>query len=249
VDFHVLTIFPDMFDSPFRCGVLAKGLENGSILIRIHNIRSFAAEPHRATDDYPYGGGAGMVMKPEPIFAALDAVRAQGVHGPLVFLSPQGEPLSQEMVKELATLPEMVLLCGRYEGVDERVRLACVDREISIGDYIITGGELAAMVLIDAVSRLIPGVLGNQDSPRCESFDKGLLEYPQYTRPAVYRGFAVPEVVLSGHHREIERWRRRQSLRRTFERRPDMLRNASLAPEDRDFLEQLQSGNSPDSSR
>lgn len=238
MEFHVLTIFPGMFESPFRWGVLAKALGQGRIRVLIHDIREHASGQHRMTDDYPYGGGEGMVMKPEPLFATVEAARARGAPGPVVLLSPQGEVLDQAMARELAALPGMILLCGRYEGVDERVRIGCVDREISIGDYVLTGGELAAMVVMDAVARLVDGVLGNKESSRKDSFETGLLKWPQYTRPPVFRGMRVPDVLLSGDHGLIARWRRMQSLCRTLERRPDLLVRTSLSQEDQQLLEE-----------
>jgi tRNA (guanine37-N1)-methyltransferase len=192
----------------------------GRISLRIHNLRDYTHDRHRQVDDVPYGGGAGMVLKPEPIF---EAVRAREGKGPVILLSPQGERLSQAVVRQLATHDDLYLICGRYEGVDERVAAHLVDRELSIGDYILTGGELAAMVVVDAVSRLVAGVLGSEESPLDESFAEGLLEYPHYTRPPVFEGHAVPEVLLSGHHAEIERWRREQAAERTRRRRPDLL--------------------------
>jgi tRNA (guanine37-N1)-methyltransferase len=239
MEFHVLTIFPGMFDSPFRWGVLARALERGTVRLVVHDIRAHAIGPHQTTDDYPYGGGEGMVMRPDPIFAAAETAGGQGATGPIVLLSPQGEVFHQAMAQELAQLPGMILVCGRYEGVDERVHLGLVDREISLGDYILTGGELAAMVIMDAVARLLEGVLGNQDSPRKDSFQGGLLKYPQYTRPPVFRGMEVPPVLLSGNHGEIERWRRGQALRRTWERRPELLEGATLSPEESRLLEEI----------
>ena len=238
--FHVLTIFPGMIESPFQWGVVGRALQSGAIRIHVHDIRSYAAGPHWTVDDYPYGGGEGMVMKPEPVVDAVEALKAKGGAGSVLLLSPQGEMFNQSLVRELANLKGMILICGRYEGVDERVIKACVDREISIGDYILTGGELAAMVVIDAVARLVKGVLGNQESPQRDSFEGGLLKHPQYTRPPVFRGMGVPPVLISGHHSEIERWRRNESLRRTLARRPDLLRKAPLSPEDKRFLKSIQ---------
>jgi tRNA (guanine37-N1)-methyltransferase len=192
----------------------------GLVSLQIHNLRDYTHDRHRQVDDMPYGGGAGMVLKPEPIF---EAVRARKGNGPIILLSPQGEPLNQALVRELATQNDLYLVCGRYEGVDERVAAHLVNREISIGDYILTGGELPAMVIIDAVSRLVTGVLGSAESPNDESFAEQLLEYPHYTRPPLFEGHAVPEVLLSGHHAEIERWRRDQAAERTRRRRPDLL--------------------------
>jgi tRNA (guanine37-N1)-methyltransferase len=224
VIFEVLTLFPGLFPGPLTSGVTGRGMAAGLVSLRTHNLRDYTHDRHRQVDDMPYGGGAGMVLKPEPIF---EAVRAREGKGPVILLSPQGEQLTQRIVRELATHDDMYLVCGRYEGVDERVATHLVDREISIGDYVLTGGELPAMVIIDAVSRLVVGVLGSQESPKDESFAEHLLEYPHYTRPPVFEGHAVPEVLLSGHHAEIERWRREQAAERTRRRRPDLLRDAT----------------------
>jgi tRNA (guanine37-N1)-methyltransferase len=218
----VLTLFPELFPGPLGSGVTGRGMAAGLVSLQIHNLRDYTHDRHRQVDDIPYGGGAGMVLKPEPIF---QAVRARKGKGPVILLSPQGEPLNQALVRELATHDDLYLVCGRYEGVDERVAAHLVNREISIGDYILTGGELPAMVVIDAVSRLVTGVLGSAESPNDESFAEQLLEYPHYTRPPVFEGHAVPEVLLSGHHAEIERWRRDQAADRTRRRRPDLLRD------------------------
>ena len=217
---EVLTLFPELFPGPLSSGVTGRGLATGLIELRLHNLRDFTHDRHRQVDDVPYGGGAGMVLKPEPIF---EAVRARTGKGPVILLSPQGERLTQQLVRGLAPNDDLYLICGRYEGVDERVAAHLADREVSIGDYVLTGGELPAMVLIDAVGRLISGVLGSAESPKDESFAEKLLEYPHYTRPAVFEGYAVPEVLLSGHHAEIERWRRAQASERTRRRRPDLL--------------------------
>jgi tRNA (guanine37-N1)-methyltransferase len=217
---EVLTLFPELFPGPLSSGVTGRGLAARLVTLHLHNLRDYTHDRHRQVDDIPYGGGAGMVLKPEPIF---EAVRARAGTGPVILLSPQGERLKQELVRDLATHADFYLICGRYEGVDERVSAHLVDREVSIGDYILTGGELPAMVLIDAVSRLLSGVLGSEESPKDESFAAELLEYPHYTRPAVFEGHQVPEVLLSGHHAEIERWRRAQAAERTRRRRPDLL--------------------------
>jgi tRNA (guanine37-N1)-methyltransferase len=218
---EVLTIFPDMFPGPLAHGVTGRALQNGRITLAVHDLRDYTHDRHRQVDDVPYGGGAGMVLKPEPIF---EAVRARQGTGPVILLSPQGEVFSQTVANDLAAQHDLYLVCGRYEGVDERVAEFLVDRELSIGDFILTGGELAAMVVIDAVSRLQTGVLGAEASPVDESFADGLLEYPHYTRPPVFEGHAVPEILLSGHHAEIEKWRREQARQRTRRRRPDMMR-------------------------
>ena len=217
---EVLTLFPEQFPGPLGAGVTGRGLAAGLVSLRVHNLRDYTHDRHRQVDDIPYGGGAGMVLKPEPIF---EAVRARAGKGPVILLTPQGELLNQGIVRELAGHDDLYLICGRYEGVDERVATHLVDREISIGDYILTGGELPAMVVIDAVSRLVAGVLGSKESPKDESFDQHLLEYPHYTRPALFEGHQVPDVLLSGHHAEIERWRRTEAAERTRRRRPDLL--------------------------
>jgi tRNA (guanine37-N1)-methyltransferase len=217
---EILTLFPEMFPGPLSAGVTGRGLASGLVTLRVHNLRDYTHDRHRQVDDVPYGGGAGMVLKPEPIF---EAVRARGGKGPVILLTPQGELLTQVLVRELARHDDLYLICGRYEGVDERVATHLVDKEISIGDYVLTGGELPAMVVIDAVSRLVAGVLGSEESPKDESFDQHLLEYPHYTRPAEFEGHPVPEVLRSGHHAEIERWRRTQAAERTRRRRPDLL--------------------------
>jgi len=220
MNIEVLTLFPELYPGPLSSGVTGRGLASRLVTLQIHNLRDYTHDRHRQVDDIPYGGGAGMVLKPEPIF---EAVRARAGTGPVILLSPQGERLTQGLVRELAGHRDFYLICGRYEGVDERVGAHLVDREVSIGDYILTGGELPAMVLIDAVSRLVTGVLGSEESPKDESFAVELLEYPHYTRPAVFEGHQVPEVLLSGHHAEIERWRRAQAAERTRRRRPDLL--------------------------
>ncbi len=234
----VLTLFPEMFLGPLQESILKRAQQRGLLTLLIHQIRDYAFDRHQMTDDVPYGGGVGMVMKPEPIFRAVETLRGDEAV-PLIFLTPQGRVLTQQRVIELAQLPRLMLLCGHYEGVDERVREHLVTEEISIGDYVLTGGELAAMVLIDAVARFIPGVLGAEEGPWEDSHASGLLEGPQYTRPARFRTWSVPDVLLSGHHARIARWRREQALRRTLERRPDLLARAALGPEDRAFLAQI----------
>ena len=236
IRFDILTIFPEMFASPCGCSLLRKALDRGLIAIQLHDIRTYAEDKHRVTDDAPYGGGGGMVMKVEPIDRALCSIPRLDEEVPIILLTPQGERFSQKMAEELAAYRQLVLVCGHYEGVDERVRTQLVNREISIGDYVLTGGELSAMVVVDAVSRLVPGVLGNCESARADSFSTGLLEYPHYTRPAEYRGWKVPEVLLMGNHREIEMWRRRESLLLTRRRRPDLLTNASLTEQEKGWL-------------
>jgi len=220
VNIEILTLFPEMFPGPLSAGVTGRGLASGLVTLHVHNLRDYTHDRHRQVDDVPYGGGAGMVLKPEPIF---EAVRARTGKGPVILLTPQGELLNQGLVRELAGHDDLYLICGRYEGVDERVATHLVDKEISIGDYVLTGGELPAMVLIDAVSRLVAGVLGSEESPKDESFNHYLLEYPHYTRPAEFEGHPVPEILRSGHHAEIERWRRAQAAERTRRRRPDLI--------------------------
>jgi len=231
-----------MFDGPLGCGILKRAIDQGPVRVNIHNIRDYTDDPHRTVDDYAYGGGPGMVLKPEPIFAAVEAVketyRKQGAGiMPVILLTPQGRLFRQEVARELSGYGQLILLCGRYEGVDERVRQHLATDEVSIGDYVLGGGELAAMVVVEAVVRLLPAVLGSEDSLVEDSHSVGLLEYPQYTRPAVYRGWSVPEVLLSGNHGEIARWRREQALRRTFERRPELLDKAALPLAERKLVE------------
>jgi tRNA (guanine37-N1)-methyltransferase len=234
----ILTLFPNMFSSPFQESILAKAIEKGFIQIRTINIRDFALDRHRVVDDAPYGGGQGMVMKVEPIARAIEWIKSQDHSAWAIFLTPQGKPFNQEMAKSLSSRSHVVLLCGRYEGVDERVRELFIDDDISIGDYVLTGGELAAMVIIDAVSRLLPGVLGSDRSAEEDSFFHSLLEYPQYTRPSNFRGSKVPKILLSGNHSAISIWRRREALWRTSIRRPDLLVKANLSGEDRKLLEE-----------
>ena len=236
IRFDILTLFPEMFVSPCGSSLLKKALDKGVIVIELHNIRSHAPDKHRVTDDAPYGGGGGMVMKVEPIDRALQSVPMAADNVPVILLTPQGERFCQKTAEELAGYPQIVMVCGHYEGVDERVRSKLVNREISIGDYVMTGGELSAMVVVDAVSRLVPGVLGNCDSAGADSFSMGLLEYPHYTRPAEYQGWKGPDVLLSGNHREIEIWRRRESLLRTKKRRPDLLAGKVLNEQEKSWV-------------
>lgn len=241
--FDILTTFPESVEGPLSYSILGRARETGVITVRVTNIRDFATDRHRTTDDGPFGGGAGMVMKPEPLMAAVEHVRAlpPGPEGLTIVLSPQGRVLSHEVAEELADQPRLVLVCGHYEGMDERVIELVADMEVSLGDYVVTGGELAAVVVVDVVSRLVPGVLGHPDSSTLDSFaGDGLLDYPHYTRPREFRGLAVPDVLLSGNHAEIAKWRRRQSVRRTRERRPDLLRTAKLTDEDLGYLEDLE---------
>lgn len=237
--FDILTLFPDMFATPFEESILKRASNHGLVSIDIHNIRDYAWDKHHVTDDTPYGGGGGMVMKPEPIFQAVEAILEEdsSESPPIILLSPQGRLFTQKVAWELASNPRLVLICGRYEGVDERVRESLVTDEISIGDYVLTGGEIPAMVIVDAVTRLIPGVLGDPAATTKDSHADGLLEYPQYTRPAEFRGHAIPEVLLSGNHAAVDLWKRRQALRRTYERRPDLLSMADLTEEEQAFIE------------
>ncbi|MCB0167569.1 MAG: tRNA (guanosine(37)-N1)-methyltransferase TrmD [Anaerolineae bacterium] len=250
VRFDILTLFPEMFAGPFEASIIKRAQENRFIEIALHNIRDYAPGKHRVTDDTPYGGGGGMIMKPEPIFNAVEAILGLDVpqagyqelhrqgYPPIILLTPQGQLLTQSTAQALTTVERLLLICGRYEGIDERVRRYLVTNELSIGDYVLSGGELAAMIVVDAVTRLIPGVLGDAEATAKDSHSEGLLEYPHYTRPAEFRGHAVPDILLSGHHANLEKWRRQQSLLRTQARRPDLLALAQLSEADRDFLGQ-----------
>jgi tRNA (guanine37-N1)-methyltransferase len=235
VRFDVVTLFPELLEVPLRTSIIGRAAEAGIIEFGLHDLREHGIGRHRSVDDYPYGGGAGMVMRPEPLFAAIEPLKKAGAH--VILLDPAGQRLSDPLARQLAALPHLALVCGRYEGIDERAR-ALVDREVSIGDYVLTGGELPALVLIDSVARLVPGVI-QPESHEGDSFASGLLEHPQYTRPEEFRGMRVPDVLLSGHHREVDRWRRREALRRTFERRPDLLDDAVLSDADRAMLRDL----------
>jgi tRNA (guanine37-N1)-methyltransferase len=242
--FHVLTLFPEAFQGPLEHSMLGRASQRGLISVELTNIRNYTHDAHGTADDYQFGGGAGMVLKPEPIFEAVEDILSaypEEERGsiPIILLSPQGEVLNQEIVEELARFPALLIICGHYAGVDERVRQHLANREISIGDYVLTGGELAAMVLIDAVSRFTPGVVGSLENVTEDSITSGMLQHPLYTRPAEYRGLAVPEVLRSGNHAEIDRWRRRQSLQRTLELRPDLLEQANLTAEDLAYLRSL----------
>ncbi len=256
--FDILTLFPEFFTTPLGQSITGRAIERGLIEVRRHNIRDYATDRHRTTDDTPYGGGAGMVMKVEPVALALEALEAEVAEGEAkkgagkggtgsavgrktILATPQGVPFSHSLAVELSSLDSITIVCGRYEGVDERIR-GLVDMEVSAGDYVLTGGEIPALIIIDAVSRLLPGVLGEQTSPLNETFCDGLLEYPQYTRPEVFRDTAVPEVLLSGNHAEIRRWRRAESVKRTFLRRPDLLEGAELDETDKKLIEALKSG-------
>lgn len=242
--FDILTLFPNMFSSPLQESILGKAIEKGLLQIQTVNIRDFALDKHQVVDDTPYGGGQGMVMKVEPIARAIESVKSKNPSARIIYLTPQGKRFDQNLARRLSSQSHLVLLCGRYEGVDERVRELFIDEEISIGDYVLTGGELAAMVLIDAVSRFIPGVLGSDRSAEEDSFFNSLLEYPHYTRPFDFRGNCVPEILLSGNHSAISLWRRKEALRRTLSRRSDLLAKANLSEEDKKILEEIRKGKS-----
>lgn len=234
----IVTIFPEAF-APLSVSMIGRARERGLLDIHIWDLRDFTADRHRQVDDAPYGGGAGMVMKPEPFFAAVDAIRAQaGESEHVILTSPQGARLTHALAEEMSRKMHLVLLCGHYEGIDERVHEGLATDEISIGDYVLTGGELPAMVIVDAVARFVPGVVGDPGSVEADSFAEGLLDYPHYTRPAEFRGMTVPEVLLSGNHEAIRRWRRAQRLRRTLQRRPDLLKREALGQEDRRLLDE-----------
>ncbi len=239
IKFDVLSIFPEMFSSPLNFSLLKKAQEKGLVNICLHDIRQWTSDKHRMTDDAPFGGGCGMVMKVEPVERAVAEIKSRGGESRVILMTPQGERFNHNIAKDLAGERRLIIICGRYEGVDERIRTYLVDLEISIGDFILTGGELSALVLIDSVSRFVPGVLGNAESSCNESFSNGLLEYPQYTRPVTYKEWSVPEVLISGNHADIELWRRRESLRRTYLRRPDLLEKIELSEQDKKILEQI----------
>ena len=237
--FDILTLFPEMFRGPFDESIIRRGQDKGLIQIGLHQIRDYASDRHHTVDDSPYGGGAGMVMKPGPLAACIEAVRQHNPDAPVLLTSPRGTTLRHQLAVDLVKKPGLIIICGRYEGVDERIRERYVDLEVSIGDYVLSGGELAAMVVVDTITRLVPGVLGSDESAMTDSFSDGLLEYPQYTRPPEFCGLNVPEVLLSGNHALIEKWRRQQALQRTAEHRPDLLQTAPLTERDRRFLAQL----------
>ena len=242
LNFEVLTLFPDLIEGPPNESILKRGREKGLLNVTVRNIRDYTEDKHRTADDSPYGGGAGMVLKPEPIFTAFEALKAEhpGEEFLTVLLSPQGRIFDQHWAEQLSEEQRrIVLLCGHYEAIDERVIASLVDEELSIGDYVLTGGELAALVVIDAAARLLPGVLGDEESAYRDSFGEGLLDHPHYTRPAEFRGKRVPDVLLSGNHAEIEKWRRREALKATLVKRPDLLGTAELTDEDRKILEEL----------
>ena len=240
----ILTLFPQMFDSPFSASILKRAIDRKLVSVSLHNIRDHTHDKHHTVDDYAYGGGTGMILKPEPIFETVESIKSgyanqESSQSPVILLTPQGRCFSQEIAYELSQCGHLILICGRYEGVDERVREHLVTDEISIGDYVLSGGEIAAMVVVDAVVRLLPGVLGSEASAIDDSHATGLLEYPQYTRPAVYRGWSVPQVLLSGDHAQIAQWRREQAIQRTLERRPELLDKASLRLEKRQLVNRL----------
>ena len=242
LNFEVLTLFPDIIAGPLNESILRRGREKGLLEVTVRNIRDYADDKHKTADDSPYGGGAGMVLKPEPIFKAFEAMKAdyRGEEFFTILLSPQGRVLNQRRAEELSEEKRLiVLLCGHYEAVDERVIESLVDEELSVGDYILTGGELAALVVIDAAARLLPGVLGDEESAYRDSFGDGLLDHPHYTRPAEFRGRKVPDILLSGNHAEIEKWRRREALRATLLKRPELLATADLTDEDQEILAEL----------
>ncbi len=239
----ILTLFPQIFELPFRIGIFQRAIDNKLIDVNIHNIRDYTLDKHHIADDYPYGGGAGMVLKPEPIFRAVDIIKKKmdaGEEAPFVIsLTPRGRLFSQAIAQELSLKNHLILICGHYEGVDERVHQYLATDEISIGDYVLSGGEPAALVVVDAITRLIPGVLGSPDSLADDSHTNGLLEYPQYTRPAIFREWQVPEILLSGNHANIAEWRRRQSILRTLKRRPELLEKVKLNSKERRYINRL----------
>lgn len=237
----IFTLFPGMFEGPFSQSIVKKAIDRGLVSIFLQDIRRYTRDKHHTADDYPFGGGAGMVLKPEPIFEAVESVKKEVGDGscPVILLTPQGRAFSHRIAQELAQRSNLMLICGHYEGVDERVREHLASDEVSIGQYVLTGGELAAMVMVDAVVRLVPGVLGSEEAALDESYARGLLEYPQYTRPRVFREWEVPDVLLSGNHQEIAKWRREQAIIRTLERRPDLLTEAVLSDEEKTIVERM----------
>ncbi len=242
--FDIITIFPEMFHAYLGESILNRAIQKGLLDVKVCNPREFTTDKHRTVDDYPYGGGSGMVMKIEPIHSAVNAIKSDGIERLTVLLTPQGTTYNQEKSEALsaylaAEKRRLLFICGRYEGIDERVRESLVDEEISIGDYVLTGGELAALVIIDSIARLIPGVLGDEESAKEESFTWGILDYPHYTRPPEFKGMKIPDVLLSGNHGEISKWRRREAIRRTLQRRPDLLKKAKLSEEDNAIINEL----------
>ena len=239
----ILTLFPGMVSGPLGESILGRAQARGLVDIQVHNLRDYASGKHQVTDEPPFGGGGGMILKPEPLAAGIDALRGPASH--VILLDPAGRRFSQAVARELARRPHLVLVCGRYEGVDERVRRHLVDEELSIGDYVLSGGELAALVVTEAVTRLLPGVLGQDEAPTHDSFARGLIEHPHYTRPEVFRDFAVPAILLSGDHGRIARWRRLMSVWRTWQRRPELLETADLSPEEQKWVDGLRQGRLP----
>jgi tRNA (guanine37-N1)-methyltransferase len=240
VKFDVITIFPRMFEAPLAEGIVGRAIARGLVDLKVHDLRDFTEDRHRSVDDVPFGGGPGMVLKVKPLVEAVASIRRdRGEPSAIILTSPQGRRFTQDEAVRLGRLPHVAVICGRYEGVDERVRDRVPIEELSIGDYVLSGGELPALVVLDAVARLQPGAVGDEQSVECDSFSRGLLDYPHYTRPAEFEGVTVPEVLLSGHHGEIRRWRKRESLRRTLERRPDLLERAALDEEERALLREL----------
>lgn len=237
--FDILTLFPSMFDGPLTESILKRASEKGLIEVGLHNIRDWAFDKHATADDSPYGGGAGMVMKVEPIAGAIEAVKEKSPNSKVILTTPGGRPFTHKVAEELSREEGLIIICGRYEGVDERVRALFVDDEISLGDFVLTGGEIAAMVIVDAVSRLVPGVLGSEESAQYDSFADGLLEYPQYTRPPEFRGEKVPDILLSGNHAEIAKWRKKEQIKRTLARRPELLEGIEWSKADRKLLKDL----------
>jgi tRNA (guanine37-N1)-methyltransferase len=238
VDIDILTLFPEVFQGIFSFGIFQRAMEQKLVSISVHNIRDYTHDKHHTVDDYPYGGGAGMVLKPDPLFEAVESIKGED-ETPVILLSPQGRLFCQQIARELSGYRRLILICGHYEGVDERVSEHLATDEISIGDYVLSGGEPAAVVVIDAVVRLLPGVLGSAESLVDDSHVGGLLEYPQYTRPSVFRGWSVPEVLLSGDHGRIAEWRHEQAIRRTVKRRPELLGKAELSPKEKKLIEKL----------
>jgi len=241
MQYEIVTIFPGIFEAYFSEGIIKRSIQQGLITVKVHNLRDYTSDKHRTVDDYPYGGGPGMVMKPEPIFRAVKSIQADGVDTCTIMLTPQGARFHQEMAVKLSKEKRrLLLLCGRYEAIDDRVRNMLADMEVSIGDYVLTGGELPALVIIDCIVRVLPGALGDAHSVEEESFSWGILDYPHYTRPSEYEGLKVPDVLISGNHKEINRWRRKEALRMTLQKRPDLLQTISLSDEDKILLSEIE---------
>ncbi|MCJ7693803.1 MAG: tRNA (guanosine(37)-N1)-methyltransferase TrmD, partial [Anaerolineaceae bacterium] len=242
----IFSLFPEVFAPYLEISILKRAIQSSLLEVRTHNIRDWATDRHHTTDDTPYGGGGGMIMKPEPVFSAVESILGDPPNCPIILLTPQGKTFDQKMAFELASFEHIAMLCGRYESYDERIRLHLVTHEISIGDYVLTGGEMPTLIILDAVARLLPGVLGDKDATLDDSFSNGLLEYPHYTKPPEFRGWKVPEVLLSGNHAELDRWRHEQSLIRTLKRRPDLLAKANLAVKDQKLIKTILSENAND---